>query len=166
MNTLVIVLAVILVFAGVVFRQRGFPEEKSQPTPTPKVLSQIEEEESQATPTPTPTPAQTPKTLAPTPAPQTSGEISAFVYPGARVESSSATSLSMKSSDDTDRITQWYEDKIRGMGMNAKSFVKTRTNDNVLNKLVGADGEREIRVEISQKSGESEASISVTIEVD
>jgi len=41
--------------------------------------------------------------------------------------------------------------------------VKTKTNDNVLNKLVGADGKTEIRVEITKPAGNPTTEIKVSI---
>ncbi len=47
--------------------------------------------------------------------------------------------------------------------MNVKTFVTTKANDKVLNKLVGADADKELRVEISKDPGDSLVKISVTI---
>ena len=52
--------------------------------------------------------------------------------------------------------------------MNSKSFVQTKTNGNVLNKLVGARGDKEIRVGIVKKNDESvtKITVSTTIPID
>lgn len=71
------------------------------------------------------------------------------------------SNLELESLDDTQKITDWYKEKIRGMGMNAKSFVQTKANGKVLNKLVGSNGKKEIRVEISKENNQSTVKISV-----
>lgn len=93
-----------------------------------------------------------------TPSPTTSqtlGTKSSLFYPGASIISQSNNEFVLQSSDSPDTITPWYKEKIRSMGMTSKSFVVTKTNGNVLNKLVGADGKNEIRVEISKQANES-----------
>jgi len=77
------------------------------------------------------------------------------------LESSSASSV-FESNDDPDLITNWYKEKIKSLGMNSKSFVQTKTNGNVLNKLVGARGDKEIRVGIVKKNDESVTKITVS----
>ncbi|KKU12050.1 MAG: hypothetical protein UX19_C0009G0005 [Candidatus Woesebacteria bacterium GW2011_GWA1_45_8] len=116
--------------------------------------SEVEQEESPSeTPTQIPTPSDTatptsqPTILAP------SGNISTFIYPGARVITTTSTSATLESGENPDKITDWYKDKIVGLGMNVKSFVTTKANDRVLNKLAGTDGKREINVEISKDEG-------------
>jgi len=49
------------------------------------------------------------------------------------------------------------------MGMNAKSFVATKTNENVENILVGAKSGSEIRVTITAKAGETKTRIVVAV---
>lgn len=106
-------------------------------------------------PSPKPTPSPTAK-------PKDSQVIlSEFYYPNASQISGDNKSLNLQSGDNPDSITNWYKDKIRSLGMNAKSFVTTKTNDNVLNKLAGAGGGKEIKVEISKKSNETLTKISV-----
>ena len=128
-----------------------------------KVLSQTQETQEQET-SPTDTPSPTlPPTQTPTPKPGSppSSSISAFVYPGASLKSQTLASLVLESNDNTDKITDWYKAKIEELGMNVKSFVTTRANDKILNKLSAADGAREINVEISKEQGTSLVVISV-----
>jgi len=49
------------------------------------------------------------------------------------------------------------------MGMNAKSFVQTNTNGNILNKLVSANGETKVSIEISKNGSEAQTKISINI---
>lgn len=83
-------------------------------------------------------------------------------YPNAIQTSSSGNTLSLESQDDPDAITQWYKEKIQSLGMNSKSFVTTKTNGNILNKLVGANGTREVQVEITKQNDESTVHITIT----
>jgi hypothetical protein len=69
----------------------------------------------------------------------------------------------MESTEDTDKITDWYKSKIEDLGMNVKSFVTTKANDKILNKLSAADGVREINIEISKDSELSAVKISVAL---
>ena len=71
-----------------------------------------------------------------------------------------------ESQDDPDAITDWYKEKIKELGMSAKSLVTTKTNGNVLNKLVGANGKREIRVEITKPADQPTTEIKLTITQD
>ena len=168
MNIVVTIVAVVLVITGVFISK--ISKKEIQTSETSQVLS-VEEEikEEEVTPTTgshqtdTPIPTKTPipsPTNTPKPA---SSNLSSFQYPNSQVVSSSENSLILNSIDNADSITDWYKEKIKGEGMSVTSFVTTKTNDNVLNKLVGADGEREIRVEITKEAGSSTVKISVTL---
>jgi|SRR3989344_7671342 len=89
-----------------------------------------------------------------------------FKYGGASVTSQSNHSLELSSSDDPDKITDWYKEKIRSLGLSSKSFVTTKSNDNVENKLVGSNGDLEIAVEIKKAAGSSIAVIKVNSDSD
>ena len=168
MNIVVTIVAVVLVITGVFISK--ISKKEIQTSETSQVLS-VEEEikEEEVTPTvgshqtDTPIPTKTPipsPTNTPKPA---SSNLSSFQYPNSQVVSSGENSLILNSIDNADTITDWYKEKIKGEGMSVTSFVTTKTNDNVLNKLVGADGEREIRVEITKEAGSSTVKISVTL---
>lgn len=83
-------------------------------------------------------------------------------YPNSESTVSNIDSAFYESTDDPDTITNWYKGKIRSFGMNTKSFVQTKTNGNVLNKLAAANGNREINIEITKKNGEPKVKIKVT----
>ena len=168
MNIVVTIVAVVLVITGVFVSK--ISKREIQTSETSQVLS-VEEEikEEEVTPTTgshqtdTPIPTKTPipsPTNTPKPA---SSNLSSFQYPNSQVVSSSENSLILNSIDNADSITDWYKEKIKGEGMSVTSFVTTKTNDNVLNKLVGANGAREIRVEITKEAGSSTVKISVTL---
>ncbi|OGH19319.1 MAG: hypothetical protein A3D74_01540 [Candidatus Levybacteria bacterium RIFCSPHIGHO2_02_FULL_37_13] len=123
-----------------------------------------------STPTSTLTPSQNPNdtptivppTLTPTSTPastnipnfdnQTNAD---FKYPNSTTISQSGSETAYESSDDPKKITDWYKKKIKSIGMKATSFVQTSTNGNVLNKLVGASQNQEVRVEISKQNNSS-----------
>jgi hypothetical protein len=88
-----------------------------------------------------------------------------FIYPGSEVVSSGSDSLSLKITDDPDKITDWYKEKIISGNMNVKTFVTTKTNNDVLNRLVGAKSGLEIGVEIKKDDIKSFSEVLVTIKV-
>lgn len=87
----------------------------------------------------------------------------AWVYPNSKQIGSLDNTLLLESNDDPGKITDWYKQKIESMGMSAKSFVQTKTNDNVLNKLVAANGKEKIDIEINKKAGEQVVRIKVLV---
>ncbi len=98
----------------------------------------------------------------PSPTPQTQTD-SSWYYPNSTVKSSSGNNLSLESNDNSDAITEWYKNKIRGMNMNTKTFVKTNSNGNILNKLDGVGQGTEVRVEISRQRDQPLTKITVSL---
>lgn len=117
-------------------------------SPTP-ILTDVSEKPVPSTAASTATPAQPP---------QTDNTNSNFTYPGAQTTGNGEYT----SGDDPDVITNWYKDKIKDMGFNTKSFVTTKTNDNVNNVLAAANGYKQIKVTIARASGESTTQIKIT----
>ena len=78
-----------------------------------------------------------------------------YIYPNSNVSQNLGSLLKLTSADNVDAITNWYKEKIKAQGMNVTSFVVTKTNNNVFNKLVGADGKRQVRVEIKKEANAS-----------
>lgn len=93
----------------------------------------------------------------------TSLSISKFQYPGASVSSSSNNKLELTTNDSPKTVTDWYKNTINQTGMNVKSFVTTSTNDNVVNKLVGANGNDEVRVDITRAPNDTATTIIVEL---
>ena len=154
MNILVIGVAIAIVVVSAIFTRNQ--EETFAPTETATLG------EPKLTPEESSTPEETFAPIPPTP----SQGISQFFYPGASVVFQSATTTSLTSSDDSGKITDWYEEKIKSMGFSAKAFVKTSSNSNVLNKLSGVKGGEEVRVEIRQAPGESLTQITIELDKD
>jgi len=170
MNIILLFSAVIIVIAGVLFNQlKNSRSLQQQVTQGQEETQEIKEETTikEETPTSSPTPS-IPQPTKPQsqPIPKDETLLSKLQYPNATKESSGENTLVLRSNDDPNSITDWYKEKIIGLGMNTKSFVKTRTNDNVLNKLVGADGKQEIRVEITKQADSSTTEIKVFITTD
>ena len=90
-----------------------------------------------------------------------SSQIDAFIYPNAILISKSEIKIILNSSDNPDEITKWYEQKIKSLSLNTTSFVKTKTNDDVLNKLVAASEQRKVSVEIEKSHQENITKITV-----
>ena len=164
MNIVVTILAVGILAFGVLFSQRNATLRtlKREVTDSTEVLSEQQEE---ATPTEEPRPeADRPPDKTPTPTKVViKVDLSDYRYPNSEILSSSENALSLKSFEDAKTITNWYKEKIVSEGMNVKTFVETKANNNVLNKLVGADGKKEIRVEIKKTTGSSLVEIEVSL---
>lgn len=169
MNIFLTVCALLIVGVGIFVNRSGLinTPENLAPETRPEVLSVKEEVEEnevgdnvEVIIEPTVAFVET----VPTDAPAISAsEIDSYKYPNAQVVNSSGNSLSLATTDNVDVVTSWYKDKISSEGMNVKSFVTTKANDNVVNKLVVASGEREIRVDIEKKSGDINVYITVLI---
>ncbi|KKU92476.1 MAG: hypothetical protein UY21_C0001G0099 [Microgenomates group bacterium GW2011_GWA1_48_10] len=168
MNIVVSVLALIILGVGL-YQQRNVilkPKKVTQittPTVTKSAVlskSTASGEIKEATPTAAKTPESKPTPKSP--APSSENNLEQFRYPGSTVVNSSPTSLSLESSDNPDSITNWYKDKLKSLGYNANSFVTTKSNDKIVNKLVSADGNTEIRVEITRNPGDSITKTTVT----
>lgn len=126
-----------------------------------KILSvKTEVKVSSETPTPTSPPPDPTSTPTPSTAPQPPASSGEFVYPNSKDNGSG----NYESADDPDAITNWYKEKIKSMGMNVKTFVTTKTNGNVLNKLSGANSEINISVEIEKKENENITKIKISLE--
>lgn len=69
--------------------------------------------------------------------------------------------LVLESNDDPQAITGWYKEKIVNSGLNTTSFIQTNTNGQILNKLVGAGGGIQVRVEISKEANRPQTTIKV-----
>lgn len=109
-------------------------------------------------------PTSIPTTLTPTSKPNQASEvISDFQYPGSTVVSITNNTATFESADDSKMITDWYKDKIKNMGMVATSFVQTSANGNVFDKLVGADGATEVRVEITKQNNSQTVNIYISL---
>ena len=165
MNIVVTILAVGILAFGVLFVQRNRVKEGIE-VPIPSSEEVLSQEESEVTPTKMSEEPRPTATATPTPTPTKAvmkTDISDYRYPNSEILSSTQNSLSLKSFDDAKTITNWYKEKIVSEGMNVKTFVETKANDNVLNKLVGADGKKEIRVEIKKTTGSSLVEIEVSL---
>lgn len=140
MHFLLIASFAVLIFTSLVFLKPGFflaPKDEVSKTPTPPLV--------------------TPQTE--TPAPDT---LYAFQYPNSRQTETRENALTFESTDSPQFITDWYKEKIKAEGLNTTSFIQTNTNGNVLNKLAGANGSREIQVEITKKSDSPKVTITLT----
>lgn len=159
LTILAIILAIVITAQNSTKGTKDKPEKMTNLSPT-------------QTPTPisTPTPMETPKdnltiipptltpTLSPTPtnAPSSDGQsVLDFKYPNSIIISQNGNETVYESTNDPKKITDWYKDKIKSMNMNVTTFVQTNTNNNILNKLVGSDGNQEVRVEISKQNNSS-----------
>jgi len=159
---LLVILTIVLIAVSLIQREGLFNKQIQKrnimiPTPTPASNA------ADATPTPTPSQAPTSIPLTSTPVPSSQMNMSSFVYPGSTILNQSEKEMTLQSFDDPSNITNWYKEKITSVGMNAKSFVTTNTNGNVLNKLAGAKSGFKISLEISKKDNQEKTEISVNL---
>lgn len=86
--------------------------------------------------------------------------IEKFIYPVAIPISSGKYS----STDSPDIITNWYTSKITSLGFSSKSFIKTSTNGQILNKLTGSQKGSLISVEISKSPQDKNTYITIVLD--
>ena len=166
MHFIIIFTAILIVAAGVFYNGRDLflgPESVDKHT-NEEVLSMSESDDPSPTPSSSPVPPKSPSfTQEPTPkSPSPSQNVSgSFFYPGSTVKSHEGSVSIMVSNDNVDVVTNWYKDKIKSLGMNVTSFVVTKTNGNVLNKLAGASSTSKVEVEIRKVATNTEVTITV-----
>lgn len=159
-NIKILVILLVVFFVAVLIQKnyskssQNFKENVITPTISPTLTSS-------PTLIPTAIPTVLPTSI-PTP-PPVKTNISSFIYPNSVKISIDASSVILQSSDDPQIITNWYKERITIMGMNAKSFVQTNTNGNVLNKLVAANSGLKVSVTVSKKNNQSSVEIAVSI---
>lgn len=169
MNVVTFIVAVAIVLTGIIYSRINrdvinFPQENKE-----EVLSESDDgtnsdnnsEHVDVDVTPTSIPSATSLPTPTQPVPESN--ILNYKYPNSQLISTFSNTLSLESEDDSDVITNWYKQMLNSLGMNVKTFVTTKANDKVLNKLVVADGNKEISVEISKESMNLLVNISVTI---
>ena len=156
MHVLITIGAVILVLAGVFYTRVSKPDVSQE-----QVLS------IKATPVETvvPIPTASPKPHTPVPtqqlvSPDSSGS---YHYPGSQTVSVSGSVTVLTTGDDPEKVTDWYKNKIRSRGMSVTSFVVTKTNNNVFNKLAGASAGKKIEFEIKKAAGDPVVTITVKV---
>lgn len=115
---------------------------------------------------PTSTPAKNPtptRTSIPSPVADSNAPISldSFVYPSSNLLNRTESRLILESSDDPKTIAGWYRSIIE-KEFNARSFVQTEVNDNILYRLVGREGDTQYSIEIRKERNESSSTITVT----
>jgi len=127
------------------FRTQNKKNTKIEVVPSPKTKPQV---------TQTPRPTEKTEVVVPTQEPTALPVVdNSYVYPNSFNYSKNGNRISLQTSDNPQVVTDWYKDKISSLGFSTQSFVQTNANNNILNKLVAANGEKEIRVEISKDSG-------------
>ena|SRR5258708_2367952 len=168
------VLALLLLMFGTLFLAFQYQQRASTKlgenflTPLPKPSGEVAAIQTEiSSPSPLPTSAQTPKPIiwaTPPSSPKIqsqSSNIDSFLYSNSQVKSQTTSSAQLESNDSPDSITNWYKNKLNSLGFNATSFVTTNSNNNVLNKLVVARNNQQVRVEIKKNASDSKTTISI-----
>lgn len=163
------IISILTVMVITVSQFRGQTQEaKTLSSPISPALTPLPKTTHLPTAVLTATPTDTPKITVtpirePTSQPPPAQDISQLIYPNSQKISLDQNSAVLESNDNVDTVTGWYKTKIKEMDMNATSFAVTRANDQILNKLVGADGKREVRIEISQEDSSAKVKINVSL---
>ena len=132
LGALIVILIVTALSRGAVLNQEKSADKKSEV----KSASEGEIEEKSISPedqipTPTPIPKQNQASIS-------------LKYPNSQKIGQEDGALFLESFDPPKVISDWYKEKIKSMGMRAKSFVQTSTNGNVLNSFVCSDGPKKV----------------------
>lgn len=162
--SLLLVLAFIVLGAGVFMRTEsktsaqpeveGVKTESSptMPVPEPTVLPT-------ATKAPTPTNRPIP-TNTPVPKIPASNVDTSWQYPG----SQKVNDQTFTSTDEPQKITDWYKNKINSLGYQVRSFVQTNANDKIENSLSAAKNNNETSIKITKKPGDATVKIKVVLD--
>jgi hypothetical protein len=120
------------------------------------------------TSTPIPTVKKNPTlpTLSPIPTQSKTSPIDSnldlWIYPGAAKTTSSNNHLSLESSDNPDKITNWYKDKINSQGMKTQAIAQSNANGNIKNQLSAANTNYEIQITIAKSADQSITKIEIS----
>jgi hypothetical protein len=126
-------------------------ESKTETDSNVNEVKEIKEEPSKKIePTNTPSPTSVPS----------STNLSDFIYPGSEVLSSSDSSLSLKSSADTDTIASWYKDKLKESGTSL-SFAKADANGKISISISGYKNSIKFEVDVKKEADDAFAYITV-----
>ena len=160
-NAQLLIFLIIVVTAASFIQKGANKNENQNPENNSKAIS--------PSATPSPTPADTaPAIKNPTPTAtqnqnSSSTDMNFYKYPNSQTEESGGNRLVLNSSDDPNKITEWYIEKLKNQNMKLNSFVKTKTNNNVLNKLISSNGTIKVSITISKKNSDTNAKIAVEI---
>lgn len=113
----------------------------------------------------TPKPSQSRQTTSPTPNPTktTTPNNSPYVYPNAKVLSQVNGTTTLTSTDDPNRITNWYQDAFSRNNMRSIAVSMSSTNNTVDNKLAGDNGTQHVEVSMHKNATESTTTITLII---
>lgn len=106
---------------------------------------------------PSPTP-----TVTPSESRITESEINGYIYPGAKVISSSDSNLDLTSYDDPNKILLWYSNKF-SKGFSTNNVTNNNINGDVDAKIEVSNGSKSIKVMLIKNSSELYTHISVSI---
>jgi hypothetical protein len=160
MNIVPITISIIIVALGIIVRQS---EDSVITIKTPRAVTDMSQQSHSPTPHPSYTPMPTHRILTEPsniPVPSTSDD---WIYPGSGIISD-GDRLTLSSDDDVDRITAWYEDKIRTLSMRIRTVVRTNTNGTLKNTLSASGNDTGVHLEIVRERGSDQTSITVSLD--
>jgi hypothetical protein len=164
MQLTAIVLSVLVFTVGVIFSRssnykQNITQQEDEGTGRQEdVLGTVSNEELSISPTPmlTPTP-----TLIPA---RTDIKVfTDFIYPGAEVLSELDEEMALKSQDSSQKIVEWYKERISKKYSRIKNFVVTKTNGTELDTLTASDTSGNVTVEISKGSTDEWTTVNIKL---
>lgn len=84
-----------------------------------------------------------------------------LVYPGSIKLTEKENFFSLESYDNPRKITDWYESKIEEKDLKVRTFLRTNSNENILNRVVGIKGQTKITIDVTKKNTDERTKISV-----
>ena len=158
MNNLRLLVILVVLLGLIAYAQVGSKqhanEQKQSVSPTPQSDKKTQETQKKSVIVPSED-----NLLSPTPSPLHTE----LIYPGSRLIKNTEQSFFLESEAPPEEITAWYKDTIESLGMNAKSAIQIQTNEDIQNKIVGANKDREVTIDISKKSDTQTVSIIITL---
>lgn len=154
MKSLKALIVLVLILIGVIIFDTYYLDENQTEKQVGKVQSEAREETKETSPTPSPT------------VDSDSVNLDEYVYPAGNILERTENSVSLESSVEPKTITDWYKEKIESNDMNVRTFIQTNSNNNVVNRLVGTDGETQIRVDIVKKGEDMNTKVQVIKKAD
>ena len=91
--------------------------------------------------------------------------MSDFIYPHAEIIATTKDTIKLESIDEPDEISMWYEDKMKSSNFNIKTFIKTSSNDDIVNKMVGNNENFQISIDIAKPSKSDLVGIEISLKL-
>jgi hypothetical protein len=159
MNNIRILIVLVCLLTGIIILQRAPSFFKFSPFVSKETVKASAEKAAVTIPSPTVAKANE---IKPTDSVSPVIDKEQFIYPNASGIAAFENTIIFESNDDPMLITDWYKDVISNNGMTTKTFVLTKSNDNIFNNLVGSLENKELRVEIKRLNSQLTVTVLLT----